>query len=65
MNIAETYAIGKAIARNHRCGECDGRMSIAWGGAFGIKDWVIRCVRHHDHKTLTRIPDHERRVAGG
>lgn len=43
----------RTIERN-RCGECGSRLSLAWGGAFSVDGWVIRCSNNPNHNTMTR-----------
>lgn len=37
----------------HWCGECGAGLNVAWGGAFGLDSWILRCSANVDHKTIT------------
>ena len=47
-NLEETEA--RALVKWDRCGECGGRLSIAWGGAWGLDQYVVRCAKDPYHK---------------
>ena len=54
----------RQLARTHRCGECRARLSVAWGGAFGVNQYVLRCGRDLGHETLVKERN-TRRLADG
>ncbi len=37
----------------YRCGECNGPLQVAWGGAFGFNGFILRCA-DIDHQNITR-----------
>ncbi len=39
----------------HACGDCGGRLTVAYGGAFGINEMVIRCGKNKDHNHFGKI----------
>lgn len=42
----------EAAARNGAtCGQCDGRLTVAFGGFFGYQGWILRC-RKLEHNTI-------------
>ena len=40
----------KRLVRNFVCGECGGELIDPWGGAYGIKGQVVRCVASVGHQ---------------
>ncbi len=38
----------------YHCGQCDGTLNIAWGGAHGVEGWVLRCSKNIEHNRLSR-----------
>jgi hypothetical protein len=48
---------GQRIEKSHVCSACGGRITLAWGGAFGIPAWVVRCGRDPRHEGIER-PHH-------
>lgn len=34
------------------CAECGSNMNVAWGGAFGINSYILRCGRNPQHKGI-------------
>lgn len=34
------------------CAECGARMTVAWGGAFGVNSYILRCGRKSQHQGL-------------
>lgn len=51
-----TYEDMKRIAADprYRCGQCDGRLNVAWGGAHGTDGHILRCSKNIDHNTYER-----------
>ncbi len=47
------YEDGKRLEQTHTC-TCGGKLSLCWGGAFGINSFVLRCVERDDHNTIMR-----------
>lgn len=42
-------------ARKYLCVDCDEyTLVVAWGGAFGINEYVIRCGRNKDHTQFVK-----------
>ena len=39
---------------SHMCGTCGGELSVAWGGAFGIEGYILRCGNDIKHDTINR-----------
>lgn len=39
------------MVQDRRCGECGGRLSKAWGGAFGVNADILRCGKDITHST--------------
>lgn len=53
------YEAGRDLAHRNVCAECSGRLSVAWGGFWGIGGWALRCGKDASHagvkpKTNTR-----------
>ena len=38
----------------YHCGQCDGTLNIAWGGAHGVESWVLRCSKNIEHNRFSR-----------
>lgn len=38
----------------YHCGQCGGNLNIAWGGAYGVESWVLRCSKDIDHGTIEK-----------
>lgn len=36
------------------CGECNGSLTIAWGGKWGWNEYILRCANSIDHHTIKR-----------
>lgn len=49
-----TYEQMRDLEKTHRCGICGGSLTTAWGGAFGVKSYVLRCVKNISHTGITR-----------
>jgi hypothetical protein len=49
-----TYEELGKIAKTHKCQTCSANLSVAWGGSFGIQDYIVRCTNNAGHKTFTR-----------
>ena len=45
---------GRTLVEKYRCGECQARLSVAWGGKFGVNNYVLRCGRDATHSTIAR-----------
>ena len=41
----------KKMAYSHRCNECAGLLTVAWGGAYGINGYVLKC-SNPEHSTV-------------
>lgn len=41
-------------AQDDRCGECGSRLSVAWGGYWGIDGYVLRCGKNAEHATTVK-----------
>ena len=48
------------LARTHRCAECGSRLSVAWGGYFGLNQYVLRCGKDVGHTQIE--PNIKRRM---
>ena len=44
-------------AKNLVCGECGATVHLAWGGKWGIMEYIKRCGRNIDHKLFVRRGD--------
>lgn len=53
MNL-DTVAAHK-YADNHRCGDCNSSLTVAWVGAWGINEYVIRCGENIDHDSIIEV----------
>ncbi len=55
--------MGKIAADPRRkCGQCDGNLTVAWGGSHGIDGYILRCSNDMDHNTVERLrPSEEER----
>jgi len=49
-----TYEELQKRAATMKCQECGGSLSVAWGGSFGINDYIIRCGNNPNHKNFSR-----------
>ncbi len=47
-----TQEQAEQYARRNLC-SCGGRLTLAWGGTWGMNDWVIRCSGDVDHDKFT------------
>lgn len=56
MITAVDVEAGRKLIEKFRCGECNSRLSIAWGGHFGVSSYILRCGRDANHRTIQRIP---------
>lgn len=45
----------REISHSRRCGECGGRLSMPWGGAYGVDGWVVVCTRDINHSTFKTV----------
>jgi len=52
--IEVEYEEGKRLAVRQRCGECDGVLTLAWGGAYKVDGFVLVCLKNLDHHTMAR-----------
>jgi len=52
--IVVSKAIGEKWAAQQVCGECGGRLSLAWGGLYGRDSYVLICGNNRDHKGIAR-----------
>jgi hypothetical protein len=43
------------ITKTCRCSVCDGLLSLAWGGSFGLHDYIIRCGNDRAHVGYTKV----------
>lgn len=41
-------------AQDYRCGECRGLLTVAWGGSYGINEYVLRCGNDSQHVGIVR-----------
>lgn len=48
--IEVEYEEGKNLAKNFVCAECEGELTCAWGGFFGINKHVVYCFNDKDHQ---------------
>ncbi len=48
-----TFEQAQKYAEDHLC-TCGGRLSVAWGGSFGIQGYILRCGNDVSHTTMTR-----------
>ncbi len=39
----------------YKCGQCKGRLNVAWGGGHGIQSWILRCAKDIEHNTVERL----------
>lgn len=39
---------------NHVCAECGGGLIVAWGGAFEINNYIVRCGNDVSHNGIAR-----------
>ena len=44
----------KLASDGHTCGQCGSRLSVCWGGSFGINGYILRCGADISHNTITR-----------
>ena len=44
----------KQVRAGYVCGDCGGRLNVAWGGAFGYAGYILRCGRDPAHNTITK-----------
>jgi hypothetical protein len=44
----------QTVADGYSCGQCGGRLSVAWGGSFGHNGYILRCLKDIEHKTINR-----------
>lgn len=51
-----SYEDMKSLLKNPqvKCGDCGSGLSIAWGGAFGINQYIIRCTKNIEHDKMTK-----------
>lgn len=52
MHAIESPDAAERFIKTHRCAQCQGRLSVAWGGGFGVDSWVIRCSRNPKHEGM-------------
>ena len=38
----------------YHCGQCDGILNVAWGGAHGVESYVLRCSKNIEHNRFSR-----------
>ena len=50
----DDHAEGAKIAASCECGDCGAGLSVAYGGAWGIDGYVIRCRDNPDHTQIAR-----------
>ncbi len=60
LEEAETHQ----LAKTHRCAEpgCNARLSVAWGGFWGIDHSILRCGRDAAHKAIKPYFASEREI---
>ncbi len=59
-----TFDEGKEICLNHRCGQCDSILVLAWDGQANA--YAVRCGKDRAHEGFKRIPTlFEARATGG
>jgi hypothetical protein len=51
--IPVDYQQGKKIVDTCTCG-CKAPFTLAWGGAYGINDYVLKCTKDITHDTIAR-----------
>jgi len=44
----------RAADAGYLCAECQGRLVVAWGGAYNHNGWILRCGNSYQHKGVTR-----------
>ena len=40
--------------RGYLCAECGANLTVAWGGAYKINSYILRCAKDVEHKGITR-----------
>lgn len=58
MHAIESPDAAERFIRTHTCAECGVRLSVAWGGGFGVDSYVIRCSRDPKHEGMERTGGH-------
>jgi len=51
--IAVEYDLGKKIVETNTC-ECGAPLTLAWGGAYGINKYVLKCTKDINHDKIAR-----------
>lgn len=51
--IAVDYELGKKIVETNTC-ECGAGLTLAWGGFWGIKSYVLKCIKDPSHNRIAR-----------
>lgn len=51
--IPVDYELGKKLVETNTCG-CGAALTLAWGGAYGINGYVLKCSRDINHDKIAR-----------
>jgi len=67
---SDDYLEGEKWAKTHACALCGGELTVAWGGAFGYSEYVLRCGVDASHEGIVkraskRKEDYQRMVNMG
>ncbi len=49
MHAIESPNAAERYIKTHVCAVCKARLSVAWGGGFGVDSWIVRCSRDPKH----------------
>jgi hypothetical protein len=49
-----TYDQAQKLIRDHFCGQCGANLNVAWGGAFKVNGYILRCAKDIKHDTITK-----------
>lgn len=51
------YQEGQYLCEIMRCGQCQGRLIMPWGGSYGVNSYILRCARDLSHQTMVSPSD--------
>jgi hypothetical protein len=54
--IQVEFEEGKKLREKCRCAQCGAGLTVAWGGAFGIDSYVLRCAEEARHEGIISRP---------